>query len=119
MSASAASAFAPKAEPALKPDQPNHNIAPPKMTKGTLCGSTLAVSGAAPDILFSDVHRGIARRVVRNCGRAWASGSEVCGEAGVMDPERVWPGSTRRAPGTIEPSSLQSFEPEAPVLVET
>src|SRR5262249_53424758 len=40
--ASAAVPEAPIAEPALNPNQPNHNIAVPRMTNGTLAGSWLS-----------------------------------------------------------------------------
>jgi hypothetical protein len=36
--ASAARPFAASAEPALKPNQPNHSSDAPRMTNGTLCG---------------------------------------------------------------------------------
>src|ERR1700752_188314 len=37
--ASAASPFAASADPALKPNQPNHNNPAPSSTSGTLCGA--------------------------------------------------------------------------------
>ena len=39
VNASAARPFAASAEPALKPNQPNHRSPAPKSTSGTLCGT--------------------------------------------------------------------------------
>src|SRR5262249_20370736 len=43
----AASPLAPRALPALKPNQPNHSSDPPRSVMGTLCGGKLVGGGAA------------------------------------------------------------------------
>mmetsp|Transcript_67403 Transcript_67403/g.206425 ORF Transcript_67403/g.206425 Transcript_67403/m.206425 type:complete len:364 (-) Transcript_67403:63-1154(-) len=45
--ASAAVKSAANAEPPLKPNQPNHSKAPPRITKGTLCGCAFSVCARA------------------------------------------------------------------------
>src|SRR5918996_555358 len=66
--AEAATPFAPRADPALNPNQPNHRIAAPVMTIGTLCGTkaslpyprrrpryTMAARAAAPALMWTTV----------------------------------------------------------------